>query len=77
MAMALAELGRFAEAAEWQRLAMAVVSDAGLPDVTRAMADNLTRYLRGEPSRTPWRDDEPEHNPGPAVDPALLDPPRP
>ena len=77
MAMALAELGRFAEAAEWQRLAMAVVSDAGLSDVARAMADNLTRYLRGEPSRTPWRDDEPEHNPGPAVDPALLDPPRP
>ena len=29
MAMALAELGRFAEAVEWQRFAMAIVSDAG------------------------------------------------
>ena len=77
MAMALAELGRFAEAVEWQRFAMGIVSDAALSDVARAMADNLTRYLRGEPCRTPWRDDEPEHNPGPSVDPALLDPSRP
>ena len=77
MAMALAELGRFAEAVEWQRFAMAIVSDAGLSDVARAMAGNLTLYLRGEPCRTPWRDDEPEHNPGPAVDRMLLDPSRP
>ena len=77
MAMALAELGRFADAVEWQRFAMGIVSDADLSDVARAMADNLTRYLRGEPCRTPWRDGEPEHNPGPAVDPTLLDPSRP
>ena len=56
---------------------MGIVIDAALPDVARAMADNLTRYLRNEPSRMPWREDEPEHNPGPAVDPALLDPSRP
>ena len=75
MAMALAELGRFAEAAEWQRFAMGIVIDAALPDIARGMADNLTRYLRNEPCRMPWRDDEPEHNPGPVVDPTLLDPP--
>ena len=77
MAMALAETGRFAEAVEWQRFAMAIVSDASRSDVVRAMADNLTLYLRGEPCRTPWRADEPEHNPGPVVDPMLLDPSRP
>ena len=75
MAMAMAELGRFAEAAEWQRFAMGIVIDAALPDLARAMSANLTRYLRNEPCRTPWRDDEPEHNPGPVVDRTLLDPP--
>lgn len=77
MAMAFAEVGRFAEAVEWQRFAMAIVSDAERSDVARAMAANLTLYLRGEPCRLPWRDDEPEHHPGPAVDPLLLDPSRP
>ena len=76
MAMALAELGRFAEAVEWQRFAMGIAADAALPKVARGMADNLTRYLQNEPCRTPWRDDEPEYNPGPPVDPALLEPPR-
>lgn len=74
MAMALAELGRFAEAVEWQRFAMGIAADAALPSVARGMASNLTRYLQNEPCRTPWRDDEPEHNPGPRVDPTLLDP---
>ncbi|MCE2540199.1 MAG: tetratricopeptide repeat protein [Acidobacteria bacterium] len=77
MAMALAEVGRFPEAVEWQRFAMAIVSDASLSEVAGAMATNLTLYLRGEPCRTPWRNDEPEHNPGPAVDPMLLHPSRP
>ena len=77
MAMALAAVGRFAEAVEWQRFAMAIVSDAGRADVAGALAGNLTRYLRGEPSRTPWRDDDPEHNPGPVVEPGLLDASRP
>ena len=74
MAMALAETGRFAEAVEWQRFAMGIATDAALPGVARGMASNLTRYLQNEPCRTPWRDDEPEHNPGPQVDPTLLGP---
>ena len=74
MAMALAELGRFAEAIEWQRLAMGVAADAALTAVVRGMAANLALYQRNEPCRTPWRDDAPEYNPGPAVDPDFLPP---
>jgi tetratricopeptide (TPR) repeat protein len=73
MAMALAEVGRFAEAAEWQRLAMAVAVDAGRPDAAQRMAVNLALYQRHEPCRTPWRDDDPEYRPGPEVEPGLLD----
>jgi tetratricopeptide (TPR) repeat protein len=75
MAMALAEVGRFADAAEWQRLAMSVAIDAGHPDAAQRMAANLALYQRHEPCRTPWRDDDPEYKPGPPVDRALLGPP--
>ena len=74
MAMALAELGEFRGAMEWQRLAVDVANDAGRPDLAARMSDNLARYGRGEPCRTPWRDDAPEHRPGPAVEPGLLGP---
>ncbi|MCY4505752.1 MAG: tetratricopeptide repeat protein [Acidobacteria bacterium] len=74
MAMALAELGRFAEAVEWQGRAMQVAAGAARGDVARGMSANLALYQRNEPCRTPWRNDEPEHNPGPAVDPDLLAP---
>ena len=75
MAMALAEVGRFVEAAEWQRLAMSVAVEAGHTDAAQRMAANLARYQRHEPCRTPWRDDAPEYRPGPEVEPGLLDPP--
>ena len=75
MAMALAEVGRFEGAAEWQRLAMSVAVEAGQTDAAQRMAVNLARYRRHEPCRTPWRDEEPEYRPGPAVEPGLLDPP--
>ena len=72
MAMALAELGEFRGAMEWQQLAVDVATDAGRPDLAARMSDNLARYRRGEPCRTPWRDDAPEHRPGPMVEPGLL-----
>ena len=74
MAMALAELGRFAEAVEWQRAAMAGAAAAGRTALSQRMAANLALYRRGQPCRTPWREDDPEHRPGPAVEPGLLDP---
>ena len=58
MAMALAELGRFVEATEWQRLAIAVATDGGHPDAARRMSANLALYERHEPCRTPWREDD-------------------
>ncbi len=58
MAMALAEVGRYAEAASWQREVVSMARQAGRYDLVEAMAGNLRRYERGEPSRSPWRDDE-------------------
>ena len=58
MAMALAEVGRYAEAASWQREVMSMADQAGRYDLVQLMAGNLRLYERGAPSRTPWRDDE-------------------
>ena len=58
MAMALAEIGRYAEAASWQREVISMAAQAGRNDLVQLMAGNLRLYERGEPSRTPWRDDE-------------------
>jgi tetratricopeptide (TPR) repeat protein len=67
MAMALAELGHFDLAVDWQRLAMSAAARAGRPDVAQQMAASLARYLGRQPCRTPWRDDDPDHRPGPSV----------
>lgn len=67
MAMALAEVGRFDEAASWQRDAIAGMKREGpgrTADVTR-MTENLKLYERRQPCRTPWRDDDPVHHPRP------------
>jgi tetratricopeptide (TPR) repeat protein len=74
LAMVLAELGHFDLAMDWQRLAMSAAARAGRPDVAGRMAANLARYQQGQPCRTPWRDDDPDHRPGPTIDPALLTP---
>ena len=73
LAMALAELGRYEEAVAWQRRAMAGAAAAGRGDVAQRMAANLALYRRSTPCRTPWRDDDPEHRPGPPAEPGLLD----
>jgi tetratricopeptide (TPR) repeat protein len=65
MAMALAELGRFDEAAAWQRQAIDLGRQSGRPDTAR-LADNLRLYESGRPCRTPWPDDDPVHRPAPA-----------
>ena len=75
MAMVLAELGHFELAIDWQRLAMSATARAGRSDVAQQMAGSLALYARRRPCRTPWRDDDPDHRPGPRVEPGLLDPP--
>jgi tetratricopeptide (TPR) repeat protein len=62
-AMALAEVGRFADAAARQREAMAAARTQGRTDLAQAMSATLQRYESGLPCRTPWRDDDPVHVP--------------
>ncbi|MCY4602283.1 MAG: tetratricopeptide repeat protein [Acidobacteria bacterium] len=54
MAMALAEAGRYEEAAALQREAIA----AAPAELAPRMEANLALYESGRPSRTPWRDGE-------------------
>ena len=54
LAMALAENGRYGEAADLQREAIA----AAPPELAERMAENLALYEAGQPSRAPWREGE-------------------
>jgi tetratricopeptide (TPR) repeat protein len=58
MAMTLAELGQYEEAAAWQRSAIAAATQAGQDDLALRMADNLKLYMSHKPCRRPWRDGE-------------------
>jgi tetratricopeptide (TPR) repeat protein len=58
MAMTLAELGQYGEAAAWQRRARDGAVAAGRNDVAARMVENLRLYESGRPCRTPWREDE-------------------
>jgi len=65
MAMALAEVGRFDEAVQWQRDAIAAASaQPGRLD-NGTLAENLGRYRRRLPCRTPWPPDDPVFRPKP------------
>jgi len=57
-AMALAELGEYAQAAAVQRDVIAAARSAGLHDVLRHLIENLNLYEHGQPCRTPFTDDE-------------------
>ncbi len=54
LAMALAEVGRYAEAATVQRDLIAAARQSGLRDAAAGLAGNLRRYERGLPCRQPW-----------------------
>jgi tetratricopeptide (TPR) repeat protein len=58
MGMALAEAGRYQEAAAWQRSAILAARQAGQNDLAERMAERLRLYESNKPCRTPWRDDE-------------------
>jgi tetratricopeptide (TPR) repeat protein len=66
MAMTLAELGEYEEAANWQREAMAAARQSGRDDLVSRLKDNLTLYENRQPCRTPWPDDDPVFHPRPA-----------
>jgi tetratricopeptide (TPR) repeat protein len=65
-AMALAELGRFDEALEWQKDAIAAATQGGRADLASKLTINLRRYQNRQPCRVPWADDDPIHRPAPS-----------
>jgi tetratricopeptide (TPR) repeat protein len=68
MAMTLAELGRFNEAAMWQREALDRARRAGLTETIIRLEGNLRLYANGQPCRTPWSNDDPVHYPQPSTE---------
>ena len=58
MAMTLAELGRYDQAASVQRDVVKGAQRAGLQNAVERLTVNLRLYERGEPCRTPWSKDE-------------------
>ena len=53
--MALAEAGRYDEAARWQQETIVMAQRAGLRDVVPVLTEDLRRYEQHQPCRTPWR----------------------
>jgi tetratricopeptide (TPR) repeat protein len=66
MAMTLAELGEYEEAANWQREAITAARQSGREDLMPRLEENLTLYENRQPCRTPWPDDDPVFHPRPA-----------
>jgi cytochrome c-type biogenesis protein CcmH/NrfG len=58
VAMALAELGQYDQAVQWQRGAIEAAVKEGQGDLAGRMAANLTLYENRMPCRKPWRDDQ-------------------
>lgn len=65
MAMALAEVGRFDDAVQWQRDAIGAAIQSNRRDLSVKFADNLSRYEKRLPCRIPWPDDDPVFRPRP------------
>jgi tetratricopeptide (TPR) repeat protein len=59
MAMAMAEVGQYEQAAALQRQVMAAAATAGRPDAVKQMAANLALYEAGRPCHAPLRMDDP------------------
>lgn len=56
MAMALAEVGQFDQAAATQRELIAVAERTGRDDLVPGLTENLRLYEARQPCRTPWRE---------------------
>jgi len=65
MAMALAETGRFEEAARWQRDAMAAAAQSNRRDLDGRLSENLSRYEQRLACRVPWPPNDPVFRPRP------------
>lgn len=65
-AMVAAELQQYSDAVRWQQEAIARAEIAGQVAARPFMKENLERYRRGLPCRTPWRADDPIFAPRPS-----------
>ena len=65
IAMAHAELGGFADAVQWQRMAMETARRVGQARIESRMASKLSLYESRKPCREPWPDDDPVFTPAP------------
>lgn len=65
LAMALAALGQFKEAAELQSAMIAELERAQQSDLARSLTANLALYQKSKPCLTPWPDDDPIFSPLP------------
>lgn len=64
-AMALAEVGQFDEAVEWQRDAIAAAAQSNRRGLSSRLEENLRRYMQRLPCRIPWPDDDAVFRPRP------------
>lgn len=71
MAMTLAEVGDYEQAAAVQRGVIAAAERAGMHDRARRLRRSLEVYERRRPLRAPWPLDDPIHQPGPPVSASL------
>ncbi|HUP25095.1 MAG TPA: tetratricopeptide repeat protein [Thermoanaerobaculia bacterium] len=55
LAMALAEVGRFDEALQWQTRVVQELEKAGRADLLEGARARLESYRRGQPARSPWQ----------------------
>jgi tetratricopeptide (TPR) repeat protein len=67
LAMAFAETGDYTNAVNVQKDVMAAAARAGLGESVARMGENLRRYERRQPCRTPWAASDPVNLPGPPV----------
>ena len=72
-AMVMAEAGVFERAAEYQRMTIDLAGQTGRSDQLPHLRTMLSRYEAGQPSRTPFRDDDPLFYPAPFRPPGAFD----
>jgi tetratricopeptide (TPR) repeat protein len=66
LAMALAAVGRFQEAATYQAAIIQQLEQSRRPDLARSLRRNLALYQQGKPCRVPWPKDDPIFTPVPS-----------
>jgi len=71
--MALAAVGRYTDAAAWQRQAIAAADASTASAVVAGMRRNLVAFERGRAVREPWPADDPIHRLAPRVTLGLVD----